>query len=59
MNTQTQCSREGIVYKPIVLEVQGGIEPRAAAIVHRRAECVAAAEGTAVSEVKAAMLPRA
>ena len=42
----------------MVLEAQGGIEPRAAAILHRIASAVAKAEGTEVADAKREMLER-
>ena len=45
-------------FEPMVFEAQGGVEPRAAAILHRIAEAVAAAEAAEVSTVKAQMLQR-
>ena len=58
LNTRSQCEQEGIVFEPIVLELQGGIEPRAAAILHRIAECVAAVESTPLAKLKASMFQR-
>ena len=57
-NTRAQCAQEGVVFEPIVFEAQGGIEPRAAAILHRIAECVATAEGGCMRRVKAQMFQR-
>ena len=40
----------------MVVEAQGGIEPRAAAILHRIVEAVAKVEGTAAAESKRELL---
>ena len=42
----------------MVFEVQGGVEPRCAAILHRIAIAVAAAEGSDIQVTKAALLHR-
>ncbi len=39
--TKERCEEAGIAFEPVVIEIQGGIEPRAAAILHRVAEMVA------------------
>ena len=57
-NTGAQCAAEGIAFEPIVFEAQGGIEPRAAAILHRIAEKVATIEGADPARIKAQMLQR-
>ena len=43
--TQARCLDAGIVFEPVVMECQGGLEPRAAALLHRIAEAVATNEG--------------
>ena len=44
--------------EPIVVEAQGGIEPRAAALLHRIAEAAAKAEGADKAETKRELLER-
>ncbi len=44
--------------EPIVVEAQGGIEPRAAALLHRIAEAAAKAEGADEAETKRELLER-
>ncbi len=56
--TQDKCAAAGIAFEPVVFELQGGVEPRAAAILHRIAETVAAAEDLDVAACKHAMLER-
>ena len=43
--TEAACADVGIIFEPIVLETQGGVEPRAVAILHRIAALAAGAEG--------------
>ena len=50
--TATRCAAAGIAFEPMVFELQGGVEPRAAAILHRIASCVASCEGLPVAECK-------
>ena len=57
-NTRQQCESESIVFEPLVFESQGGVEPRAAAILHRIAGAVAAAEGGNAARLKSEMLQR-
>ena len=56
--TEARCAQAGIVFEPIVFEIQGGVEPRAAALLHRIAESVAAAEGLDVAKTKSEFLQR-
>ncbi len=57
-DTRQRCAQAGVAFEPMVLEAQGGIEPRAAAILHRIASAVAKAEGTEVADAKREMLER-
>ena len=57
-NTGQQCALEGIAFEPVVFEAQGGMEPRAAAILHKVAEAVATIEGADPAKIKAQMLQR-
>ena len=57
-STKARCIQEGIAFEPLVFEAQGGIEPRAAAILHRIAELVAALENGEVAKLKAQMMQR-
>ncbi len=54
--TKTRCAEAGIAFEPVVFEIQGGVEPRAAAIIHRIAEMVAAAENLDPAVCKRNML---
>ena len=45
LRTHEKCAENGIAFEPLVFEAQGGVEPRAAAILHRIAESVATVEG--------------
>lgn len=54
--TQIRCAEAGIAFEPVVVEMQGGVEPRAAAILHRIAEAVAEAEGLDQGSCKRTML---
>jgi hypothetical protein len=56
--TKERFAKAGITFEPIIFENQGGVEPRAAAILHRIAEAVAAVEGGAVDDCKRVMLER-
>ena len=56
--TEAACAEAGIIFEPIVLETQGGVEPRAAAILHRIAALAAGAEGLEVERAKADLLQR-
>ena len=58
MSTKALCEQEGIIFEPIVVEAQGGIELRAAAILHRIAESVAAVEDGCAARLKACTLHR-
>ena len=58
LNTRAQCEQACMSFEPTVFEAQGGVEPRAAAIAHRIAEAVAAAEATEACTVKSQMLQR-
>ena len=51
-DTKRKCAEEGITFEPIVFTCQGGVDGRAAAILHRIAECVAAAEDKEVATIK-------
>ena len=57
-STKARCIQEGIAFEPLMFEAQGGIEPRAAAILHRIAELVAALENGEVAKLKAQMMQR-
>ena len=56
--TQARCAAAGVAFEPMVLEFQGGVEPRAAAILHRIAEAVAAEENADKGLIKKTMLER-
>ena len=58
LDTQRKCAEEGIAFEPMVFTCQGGVERRAAAILHRIAECVAAAEEKEIETVKGEMRQR-
>ena len=58
LNTAAKCAEEGVAFEPVVFTTLGGIEPRGAAILHRIAECVAAAEGAQLDQIKSDMLQR-
>ncbi len=54
-DTQAHHEATHIAFEPMVLEAQGGIAPRAAAILHRVAEC---AEGGDANKLKTEFLQR-
>ena len=56
--TAQRCREEGIAFRPMVIEAQGGIEKTAAATFHLIALAVAAAEGKELATVKNEMLQR-
>ena len=56
--TKERCAEARVAFDPIVFEIQGGIEPRASAILHRIAEGVAAAEDLDLVACKKALLDR-
>ena len=56
--TKERCEEAGIAFEPMVFEMQGGIEPRAAAILHRIAEAVSATEDLEQEVCKKTMLER-
>ena len=56
--TKEKCAEAGLAFEPMVFEIQGGIEPRAAAILHRIADGVAAVEDLEPDVCKRAMLER-
>ena len=58
MNTRARCAAEGIAFEPVVFEAQGGVEPRAAAIMHRIVETVAALENGEIARLKADMMQK-
>ncbi len=58
LRTGEKCAAAGIAFEPVVIEAQGGVEPRAAAIFHRIAEGVAVAEGRDAGECKRTLLQR-
>ena len=43
--TKERCAEAGRTFETIIFENQAGVEPRAAAILHRIAEAVAEVEG--------------
>ena len=53
-----RCAEAGIAFEPIAFEFQGGLEPRAAAILHRIAAAVAAQEDADAAVIKKSMLER-
>lgn len=53
-----RCAEAGIAFEPIVFECQGGLEPRAAAILHRIAVAVAAQEEADAGLIKTTMFER-
>ncbi len=57
-NTASRCAQVGVAFEPVVIEAQGGIEPRAAALLHRIADAVAKAEGTDAADAKRQLLQR-
>ena len=58
LNTRAQCEQAGLSFEPMVFEAQGGVEPRAAAILHKISEAVTAAESAEASRIKSEMLQR-
>jgi hypothetical protein len=56
LNTKALCEQAGISFEPMVFETQGGVEPRAAAILHRIAGAVAKVEAAELSTIKSQML---
>ena len=53
-----QCAAVAIAFEPVMLEAQGGIEPRAAAVLHKVAETVATIEPADAAKVNAQLLQR-
>ena len=47
-----------MAFEPMVFEMQGGVEPRCAAILHRIAAAVATVEDADLHMIKSAMLQR-
>ena len=57
-NTRVRCREAGLAFEPMVFETQGGIEPRAAAVLHRIAAAVAVVEEADVETTKSVLLQR-
>ena len=57
-NTAVTCEDAGVLFQPIVLDMQGGLSAEARASIHTIAQCVAAAESCDASRIKAEMLDR-
>jgi hypothetical protein len=55
-NTERLCADQGITYEPLVFSVQGGIEPRAEAILSMIAKQVALEEGADAADIKSMIL---
>jgi hypothetical protein len=55
-STERLCADQGITYEPLVFSVQGGIEPRAEAILSMIAKQVALEEGADVANIKSMIL---
>ncbi len=55
-NTERLCADQGLTYEPLVFSAQGGIEPKAEAILSHIAAQVAAEEGLQAADVKSEML---
>ena len=58
LDTKLQCEQAGLSFEPMVFEAQGGVEPRAAAILHRIVDAVAAAELADAKALKSHLLQR-
>ena len=57
-NTAAACEEAGILFQPIVLDMQGGVTKEARASIHTIAQCVAAAESADAKRIKTEMLER-
>ena len=57
-DTDAKCRAAGILFQPIVLESQGGIDKEASGVLHRIAEAVAEAESRDAVRVREEMLQR-
>jgi hypothetical protein len=55
-DTERLCADQGITYEPLVFSVQGGIEPRAEAILSMIAKQVALEEGADMANIKSMIL---
>ena len=58
LQTRERCAQAGLAFEPVVFDAQGGVEPRAAAILHKIAEAVAVTEGRDMGSCKHEMLQR-
>ena len=54
--TKQRCAGVGIAFEPVVFEIQGGIELRAAAILHRIAKAMSAKKTSTPSVCKKHLL---
>ena len=58
LNTASLCEEAGLVFQPVVLTAQGAVTKEAAALFHRIAEAVSAAEGSSPARLYEDLLER-